>query len=245
MIEPIQFITASVINAGLVVVPAYVYAAVKRSKPIAQAASLTLVLFILQAIILSVPNLGFFSMLKMNWLQKLSMFLLTVLTAHLLHYKRADWALKRPELKHTLVLAVLLSLVTTIPALIEIISKHEISKFNPEYFLFELTMPGLHEEPLYRGLLLAIWDRAAGRPCNFIGTKIGIGALVSSLLFVLGHTFTFDHFFHPIIAPLWVWLDMSFFALAMVWFRYKCDSFWPPLLAHNLGNAATHLVEVI
>ncbi|MBS2004034.1 MAG: hypothetical protein JST44_21195, partial [Cyanobacteria bacterium SZAS LIN-5] len=83
MIEPIQFISASAINAGLVILPAYAVAAVKRSKPVAHAASITLILFMLQSVILSVPNLGPLSILKMNWMQKLFMFVVTVFFARL------------------------------------------------------------------------------------------------------------------------------------------------------------------
>lgn len=50
MIEPIQFISASAINAGLVILPAYAVAAVKRSKPVAHAASITLILFMLYTV---------------------------------------------------------------------------------------------------------------------------------------------------------------------------------------------------
>lgn len=245
MLEPIQFISASAINVGLVLAPAFAVGAARRSKPVLVACCLTLGLFIVQALVLTLPTLPLVASLKMNWLQKLGMVILTIIAARLLGYKREEWGLKPPnKILQAIGLGILFGFITTIPAFIDVFSQHEAAKFKPEYFLFELTMPGLHEEPLYRGLLLCIWDKVAGRPWNLFGQNIGAGAIISAALFVLGHTFTFDHDFQPMIAPFWVWLDMTFFALAMTWLRYKCDSVGPPLMAHNLGNAASHLAEV-
>ncbi|MBY0357443.1 MAG: CPBP family intramembrane metalloprotease [Candidatus Obscuribacterales bacterium] len=173
------------------------------------------------------------------------MFLLTVLAAQFLKYGWRDWGFARPNLKQALIFAVLFGGATTIPSFIETAYRHETIPFNLEYFLFELTMPGLHEEPLYRGLLLYLWDRAVGTPFKLFGINVGFGALISSLFFVLGHTFSFDHAFHPVVAPCWIWLDMGLFAASMVWLRYKFDNFWIPVFAHNLGNAVANLAQTL
>lgn len=42
-----------------------------------------------------------------------------------------------------------------------------------ETLAFQATMPGLAEEPLYRGILLALFDRYFNKPWKLFGVKIG------------------------------------------------------------------------
>lgn len=245
MLQPAQFISASLLNSGIVLIPVLVYAAAKKSKPIFIATCLTFAIFIAQAFILVLPNFGIFHTLKYNWFQKALMILLVFAAAKIAKVQRADWGCKRPDnLKDGMKWAVLLGVLTSLPSICEILLHHAEAQFQTEFFIFELTMPGLHEEPLYRGLLLCIWDRVLGRPLKVLGTEMGAGVLITSALFVLGHTILFDKNFCLQVAGLVDWFDLIFFSVAMCWLRYRSNSFLPPVTAHNLGNAGTHLLQV-
>ena len=244
MLEPLQFISVSALNASIVVAPALLYAAVKRSRAIAVASLLTFVIFVVQGAVLSMPSFGPLASLKYNWLQKLTVVVLTILAARFLQYKNEDWGFKRANSPIAYAVAIVVGIATSVITYIEIFSKHEPGKFNPEYFFFEMTMPGLHEELLYRGVLLCLWDRAAGTPFRLFDVKFGVGTIISAALFTMGHTVLFDHDFKLMVAPIETWLDMASFALAVTWLRYKFASVWPPLIAHNFGNVSAHLVHV-
>lgn len=249
MLHPLQFITTSAVIAASVLAPVYIYATVKFSKPAARATATaalqTFAIFMLQSVILTIPNLSLFAALKMNWWQKLLMFTLTVLIAKRLGYDNESWGFAKPKRKSAFAFALLIGMIVSIPTFIGLIFQHEPSPINWEYLSFELTMPGLQEECLYRGLILCIWDRALATPFSCAGVKFGIGAVISSLLFTAGHTFMLDQNFHPIFAAWWEWLDLLFFSSIMVWFRYKCGSFWPLVIAHNFGNVTTSVVAGI
>ena len=54
-----------------------------------------------------------------------------------------------------------------------------------ETIAFQLTMPGLEEEPFYRGILLLALDRAFLGRVRFLGVDWGWGAVLSCALFGL------------------------------------------------------------
>jgi uncharacterized protein len=100
---------------------------------------------------------------------------------------------------------------------------------------FQLTMPGLEEEPFYRGILLFAFDQAFRGRIRLLGVEWGWGAVLSCLAFGLAHAlgysdgaFSFD--------PLTMALTAvpSFIA---VWLRYRTGSLLLPVALHNFGNA--------
>jgi membrane protease YdiL (CAAX protease family) len=104
-----------------------------------------------------------------------------------------------------------------------------------EDIAFQLTMPGLEEEPFYRGILLFALDRAFTGRWHFLGVKWGWGALMSCFLFGLAHAFGFSDgsfSFDPITMALTA--IPSFIA---VWLRLKTGSLLAPILLHNFGNS--------
>jgi len=105
---------------------------------------------------------------------------------------------------------------------------------------FQLTMPGLEEEPFYRGILLFALDRAFTGRLRFLGVDWGWGALLSSALFGLAHAFGYAggaFSFDPTIMAL-----TAIPALLAVWLRLRTGSLVLPVLLHNFGNAIGHLV---
>ncbi len=106
---------------------------------------------------------------------------------------------------------------------------------SPETIAFQLTMPGLEEEPFYRGVLLLALDRAFTGRVRFLGVEWGWGAVLSCALFGLAHAFGFSHgwfSFDPMTMALTAL--PSFIA---VWLRLRTGSVLLPVLLHNFGNS--------
>jgi membrane protease YdiL (CAAX protease family) len=104
-----------------------------------------------------------------------------------------------------------------------------------EEIAFQLTMPGLEEEPFYRGILLFALDRAFIGRKRFLGVEWGWGAVLSCFLFGIAHAFGFSHgsfSFDPVIMALTA--IPSFIA---VWLRLRTGSLLLPILLHNFGNS--------
>jgi len=109
-----------------------------------------------------------------------------------------------------------------------------------EDIAFQLTMPGLEEEPFYRGILLFALDQAFTGRVRFLGVDWGWGAVLSCLLFGMAHAFGFSNG------------QFSFDALAMaltalpsfiaVWLRLRTGSLLLPIVMHNFGNAISMLI---
>jgi membrane protease YdiL (CAAX protease family) len=109
-----------------------------------------------------------------------------------------------------------------------------------EEVAFQLTMPGLEEEPFYRGILLFAFDQAFRGRIRFLGVDWGWGAVLSCLAFGLAHAFGYSDgafSFDPLIMALTA--IPSFIA---VWLRYRTGSLALPVLLHNFGNAIGLLV---
>jgi uncharacterized protein len=109
-----------------------------------------------------------------------------------------------------------------------------------EEVAFQLTMPGLEEEPFYRGILLFAFDQAFRGRIRFLGVDWGWGAVLSCLAFGLTHSFGYSEgafSFDPLIMALTA--IPSFIA---VWLRYRTGSLALPVLLHNFGNAIGLLV---
>lgn len=113
-----------------------------------------------------------------------------------------------------------------------------------EYLLFELSMPGLDEEIFYRGIGLALLNRAFGKNQNLFGAKIGWGLIIISLLFGLSHGVDLTEQMRLKIDLFSVFLT-AFSGFLLGWLRERSGSLVLPIAAHNLGNTATRVAEWI
>ncbi|WP_017668348.1 CPBP family glutamic-type intramembrane protease [Sandarakinorhabdus sp. AAP62] len=109
---------------------------------------------------------------------------------------------------------------------------------------FQLTMPGLAEEPFYRGVLLFALDRAFQGRKRLLGVEWGWGALLSCWLFGMDHAFGYAGAFaggefslDPAILAL-----TAIPSLLAVWLRLRTGSLLLPVLLHNFGNSIALLV---
>jgi membrane protease YdiL (CAAX protease family) len=111
---------------------------------------------------------------------------------------------------------------------------------TPETVAFQLTMPGLEEEPFYRGVLLLALDRAFSSRVRVLGVEWGWGAVLSCALFGLAHAFGVSHGHFSFNA-----ITMALTALPSfiaVWLRLRTGSLLLPVVLHNFGNSISLLL---
>ena len=104
-----------------------------------------------------------------------------------------------------------------------------------ETVAFQLTMPGIEEEPFYRGILLLALNRAFTGRVRWLGVDWGWGAVLSCGLFGLAHVFSYSgggFAFDPLTMAL-----TAIPAFIAVWLRLRTGSVVLPTLLHNFGNS--------
>jgi membrane protease YdiL (CAAX protease family) len=111
---------------------------------------------------------------------------------------------------------------------------------STETVAFQLTLPGLEEEPFYRGVLLLALGRAFPARRRLLGVDWSWGAVVSCLLFGLAHAFGFGKAGFQ-LDPLTLLLTGGP-SLIAVWLVLRTRSLLAPVILHNFGNAIFLLV---
>jgi membrane protease YdiL (CAAX protease family) len=111
---------------------------------------------------------------------------------------------------------------------------------SAETIAFQLTLPGLEEEPFYRGILLLALAQAFRGRVSLLGVRWGWGAILSSVLFGLTHAFGYDD--GSFSFDLMTFLLTGVPALILVWMRERTGSLLLPILLHNFGNSIGHFV---
>ncbi len=102
-----------------------------------------------------------------------------------------------------------------------------------ETWLYQASMPGLVEESLFRGLLLALLDRAFVARRKVFGAAFGWGAAVITLVFLALHGVRIGHLTGVLPA-----------ALLFLWLRQRTGSLVMPTLVHNLWNLSVHVAHL-
>jgi len=232
---------ATTMQLSIVLSPVIAYGVISRSKNILTASLLTIGISFVIAAILFMPNFGWLANLHYNWLQKLLAFLCIILLPRLLSYDKSVCGFGAPKASTAFATGLLIGLLFAfLDSLMTV--EHSVPKL--ETVLFELSMPGLQEEPLYRGLLLCIWDKYLGRPWKAFGVEFGGGCVITTSLFTVSHLITLDRSWHPIVNldPL-QWFNFAIFCMTMCWLRYKFDSAWVSVIAHNADNGICFLLS--
>jgi uncharacterized protein len=169
-----------------------------------------------------------------NWQGKLAALALTLIVAALpaFGWRRVGLTFAQREGSLRLCVSVALAYCLFFAA-IALAFPHEPA--SGETIAFQLSMPGLEEEPFYRGVLLFALDRAFAGRMRWLGVEWGWGAVLSCALFGLAHAFGYAHghfSFHPLTMALTAL--PSFLA---VWLRLRTGSLLLPVLLHNFGNS--------
>ncbi|WP_157887102.1 CPBP family intramembrane glutamic endopeptidase [Hymenobacter sp. PAMC 26628] len=104
-------------------------------------------------------------------------------------------------------------------------------------------MPGLTEELAFRGVLLALLDRAFAGRVRVLGADMGWGAVASSLVFGLCHGLRVSPDLHVALQLLPMAIPtVGRFVLA--WCRARSGSLLLPIFVHSGMNEAAQLVAV-
>ena len=104
-----------------------------------------------------------------------------------------------------------------------------------EAMAFQLTMPGLEEEPFFRGIFLLALNEALRGRVRALGIEWGWGAFLSSAMFGMAHAFGFEDGVFSF--DLMTFLMTGVPALILVWLRERTGSLLLPILLHNFGNS--------
>jgi uncharacterized protein len=102
-----------------------------------------------------------------------------------------------------------------------------------ETWIYQATLPGLVEEAVFRGVLLALLDRAFVARKEVFGAPIGWGGAVVTLVFLALHG----------IGPGTL-LGVMPAALLYLWLRARTGSLVMPIAVHNLWNLSVYAAHL-
>ena len=106
---------------------------------------------------------------------------------------------------------------------------------------YQATMPGLQEEPSFRGLMLLLLNQAfKDKPLKLLGAPIGWGAVASSLYFGVGHGLGWDNG-HIVFDALTIAVTGGI-GFVLLWIKERTRSLILPILAHNAANFGDYLL---
>ena len=102
-----------------------------------------------------------------------------------------------------------------------------------ETWVYQATLPGLLEETVFRGLLLALLDRAYAARKPMLGVGVGWGGAVVTLVFLALHGITPGTLLGVLpAAGLYLWL------------RLRTGSLMLPVLVHNSWNLSVYAAHL-
>jgi membrane protease YdiL (CAAX protease family) len=112
-------------------------------------------------------------------------------------------------------------------------SRFRISAVPLETWLYQASLPGLVEETVFRGVLLALADRVFVPRWSPGGASFGWGAVLVTWVFVALHGFSA----HTLTGVLPA-------ALLYLWLRVFTGSLVLPIVAHNAWNLSVYLAHL-
>ncbi|ASM51079.1 hypothetical protein PESP_a3232 [Pseudoalteromonas espejiana DSM 9414] len=188
----------------------------------------------------------FFADLSWNWSGKIAVIILwgCVLFA-LAKYKRgfsivdAGFTFRQIE-GSTKPALIVLCLFVMLQAIVSLFWSGE-PRYDLETLLYQATMPGLDEEPMFRGVLLFCISLAivSKRYC-LAGAPLNVGGLLLVLLFGLLHGVMFsDGEWHFLLISI---LLTGSYGFILLWLRERTGSLIFPVIAHNCVNVVGQLI---
>lgn len=108
-------------------------------------------------------------------------------------------------------------------------------KFDSNPLFYTAIMPGLAEELMYRGLLLALLNKIFERKFKVLGTNFGWGAILTSIAFGLIHGFHLGDNFQIHLDFMTIFLTGCYgFLFALM--RERSGSLIFPILGHSTAD---------
>lgn len=116
-------------------------------------------------------------------------------------------------------------------------------KLDSEGWAFLLTMPGLAEELVFRGVYQSLLNRVFGKPWQLANAECGWALVITAILFAGSNGLVaVDPQLHPrIVLPAAIAPVMLSFVSG--WVRERADSVWPSVFGHNLSNIVIPVVS--
>ena len=247
----LDFFTSFAANLGIIIVLVVVLAKAKWVTVNLKLGAITLLLYFgyflalgLGSSLIPIDNL--FPDLNYNWGGKIASILLWMVTLFVLmrinsSYKAADMGFTLRQNQGSLVPAIVVTLLAIAVQVISSLALGWSNDPNLETFLYQATMPGFDEEPMFRGVILFLASLAiVSNRFNIFGAKINIAGLVLSLLFALVHGVMYSD-------GEWQFnmVSLAFsgvMGLILLWLRERTGSLLMPIIAHNLVNVVGQLM---
>jgi membrane protease YdiL (CAAX protease family) len=113
------------------------------------------------------------------------------------------------------------------------LSNFRLSVVPLETWIYQATLPGLVEEAVFRGVLLALLDRAFNARKQMFGVPIGWGGGVVTFAFLFLHEVTPGSLIGVLPA-----------ALLYLWLRARTGSLVAPIVVHNLWNLSVYAAHL-
>lgn len=113
------------------------------------------------------------------------------------------------------------------------LSSFRLGRVPLETWVYQATLPGLVEEVLFRGVLLALLGRAFTAQRDLAGASIGWAGVVVTLVFLALHGVTAGTL-----------LGVTPAALLYLWLRARTGSLVAPIVVHNLWNLSVYAAHL-
>jgi hypothetical protein len=236
------------LNLALLVPVVVIAVAMSRKRPSIGWLVLAFVFLALNTLLLSAPLSrmmpGWYHHLHYNWAGKLLSLAFTVAFVVALpktSFKDCGftWKQARGSVAPALVCALIALISSWGYALVH--SHFAFTHPDLESLLYEATIPGLHEEPSYRGVALLLLDRALrDRGVNLFGAPIGWGVLAITVFFGLGHGLGFVH--GKLMVDWTAILLTGWIGFLLAWIRVRTGSLALPVVVHNVVNVGLQFI---
>jgi membrane protease YdiL (CAAX protease family) len=174
----------------------------------------------------------------MGWMQQAVSAIAILVLASLLGERNALLALRRPPNK-AWIWATLIGLsIAAMGALAsQLLLKPEHALVDTEYLIYQATMPGLGEELGLRGLWLSLLLVGFAK-----WQKLDVPAW--AVLVMAAVPFAALHVLERAGRDLWLVASFTLYAgVVLGWLRASTASIWPAVLAHNIANLVSALLD--
>jgi membrane protease YdiL (CAAX protease family) len=191
-------------------------------------------LILLDEIVLRAPRVGAFSRTEWNWEGKGLEVCLSVLAIVILRMSAEEAAVGRPRPRWIWPSFIAAAIIFVLPIVFFFVQRTG-ETLTLEGWAFQLTMPGLAEELLFRGVIQGVLNRGMGKQWQIAGTPIGWGWLITSVLFSADHIISVSRQMH-VSFDLAAGIGPLIGSLIGGWLRERVRSVWPVAVIHNISN---------
>lgn len=216
-----------------------------------------LITFFINTLVLFTPSLLNLQSFGWNWEGKLFEIVWPILVIYLFKWMSPEEVgYQLPKQGFEWILCIGFALILPFIALLDSFLEIEQTSHPPvvEDLLYQFFVPGLAEEPIYRGVFLAILNRYLSHQWKIFNLPVGLGWILTSVLFVVVHLIAYVPQEQRIIY-FWEWPIPLRFHIAFVtgfiltsfgwgYLREKTGSLWPCILSHNLANGFGVIVKL-